>query len=209
MILKAICIVIGYFIGCIQSAFIVGKFMHVDLRKHGSGNLGSTNALRVLGKKAGLITFISDIMKSVISYVICRLIFGVEIGVIAGMYGCVGAVLGHNFPFYLKFKGGKGIAVMIGMMLCLSTLDYRVTLISFAIGIIGLFTKYVSVGSMAFSVAIPISLYILKFDTEHIIICTILAILALYRHKENIKRLIAGNENKLGAKKQQQAVEQK
>ena len=209
MILKAICIVIGYFIGCIQSAFIVGKFMHVDLRKHGSGNLGSTNALRVLGKKAGLITFISDIMKSVISYVICRFIIGDEIGISEGMYGCVGAVLGHNFPFYLKFKGGKGIAVMIGMMLCLSTLDYRVTLISFAIGIIGLFTKYVSVGSMAFSVAIPISLYILKFDTEHIIICTILAILALYRHKENIKRLIAGNENKLGAKKQQQAVEQK
>ena len=209
MILKAICIVIGYFIGCIQSAFIVGKFMHVDLRKHGSGNLGSTNALRVLGKKAGLITFISDIMKSVISYIICRLIFGGEIGVIAGMYGCVGAVLGHNFPFYLKFKGGKGIAVMIGMMLCLSTLDYRVTLISFAIGIIGLFTKYVSVGSMAFSVAIPISLYILNFDTEHIVICTILAILAVYKHKENIKRLIAGNENKLGAKKQQQAVEQK
>lgn len=83
MILKIICIVIGYFIGCIQSAFIVGKFMHVDLRQHGSGNLGSTNALRVLGKKAGLITFVSDIMKSVISYVVCRLIFGDEIGLIA------------------------------------------------------------------------------------------------------------------------------
>ena len=201
MILKIICIVIGYFIGCIQSAFIVGKFMHVDLRQHGSGNLGSTNALRVLGKKAGLITFVSYIMKSVISYVVCRLIFGDEIGLIAGIYGCVGAVLGHNFPFYLNFKGGKGIAVMIGMMLCLSTLDYRVTIISFVIGIIGLFTKYVSVGSMAFSVAIPISLYILNFEKEYIIVCGILAVLAVYKHKENIKRLINGNENKLGAKK--------
>ncbi len=201
MILKIICIVIGYFIGCIQSAFIVGKFMHVDLRQHGSGNLGSTNALRVLGKKAGLITFVSDIMKSVISYVVCRLIFGDEIGLIASIYGCVGAVLGHNFPFYLNFKGGKGIAVMIGMMLCLSTLDYRVTIISFVIGIIGLFTKYVSVGSMAFSVAIPISLYILNFEKEYIIVCGILAVLAVYKHKENIKRLINGNENKLGAKK--------
>lgn len=201
MILKAICIVIGYFIGCIQSAFIVGKFMHVDLRKHGSGNLGSTNALRVLGKKAGLITFVSDIMKSVISYCLCRLIFGGEIGLIAGIYGCVGAVLGHNFPFYLNFKGGKGIAVMIGMMLCLSTIDYRVTIISFAIGIIGLITRYVSVGSMAFSIAIPISLYILKFEKEYIIVCGILAVLAVYKHKENIKRLINGNENKLGAKK--------
>lgn len=90
---------------------------------------------------------------------------------------------------------------MIGMMLCLSTLDYRATIISFAIGIIGLFTKYVSVGSMAFSVAIPISLYILKFEKEYIIVCGILAVLAVYKHKENIKRLINGNENKLGAKK--------
>lgn len=205
--LKLICIVIGYFIGSIQSAFIVGKLMKVDLRNHGSGNLGSTNALRVLGKKAGLITFVSDIMKSVLSYVICRLIFGDTIGAIAGIYGCVGAVLGHNFPFYLNFKGGKGIAVMIGMMLCLSTLDYRVTLITFGIGILGLFTRYVSVGSMAFSIAIPISLYILKFDMEYVIICAILGVLAIYKHKANIKRLIDGNENKLGAKKQ--AVHQK
>ncbi|MBO8433751.1 MAG: glycerol-3-phosphate 1-O-acyltransferase PlsY [Tyzzerella sp.] len=205
--LKLICIVIGYFIGSIQSAFIVGKLMKVDLRNHGSGNLGSTNALRVLGKKAGLITFVSDIMKSVLSYVICRLIFGDTIGAIAGIYGCVGAVLGHNFPFYLNFKGGKGIAVMIGMMLCLSTLDYRVTLITFGIGILGLFTRYVSIGSMAFSIAIPISLYILKFDMEYVIICAILGVLAIYKHKANIKRLIDGNENKLGAKKQ--AVHQK
>ena len=205
--LKLICIVIGYFIGSIQSAFIVGKLMKVDLRNHGSGNLGSTNALRVLGKKAGLITFVSDIMKSVLSYVICRLIFGDTIGAIAGIYGCVGAVLGHNFPFYLNFKGGKGIAVMIGMMLCLSTLDYRVTLITFGIGILSLFTRYVSIGSMAFSIAIPISLYILKFDMEYVIICAILGVLAIYKHKANIKRLIDGNENKLGAKKQ--AVHQK
>lgn len=205
--LKLICIVIGYFIGSIQSAFIVGKLMKVDLRNHGSGNLGSTNALRVLGKKAGLITFVSDIMKSVLSYVICRLIFGDTIGAIAGIYGCVGAVLGHNFPFYLNFKGGKGIAVMIGMMLCLSTLDYRVTLITFGIGILGLFTRYVSIGSMAFSIAIPISLFILKFDMEYVIICAILGVLAIYKHKANIKRLIDGNENKLGAKKQ--AVHQK
>ena len=205
--LKLVCIVIGYFIGSIQSAFIVGKLMKVDLRNHGSGNLGSTNALRVLGKKAGLITFVSDIMKSVLSYVICRLIFGDTIGAIAGIYGCVGAVLGHNFPFYLNFKGGKGIAVMIGMMLCLSTLDYRVTLITFGIGILGLFTRYVSIGSMAFSIAIPISLYILKFDMEYVIICAILGVLAIYKHKANIKRLIDGNENKLGAKKQ--AVHQK
>ena len=197
MIIRIICVIIGYFIGCIQSAFIVGKFMKVDLREHGSGNLGSTNALRVLGKKAGLITFISDIMKSILSYILCRLIFGNNIGAIAGIYGCSGAVLGHNFPFYLNFKGGKGIAVMVGMILSLSMLNYKVAIISFAIGTIGLLTKYVSLGSILFSIAIPFSLYILGFENEYIIVCIVLGLLAIYKHKSNIKRLINGTESKV------------
>ena len=109
---RLICLCIGYCIGCIETAYVVGRIWQVDLRQHGSGNLGTTNALRVLGKKAGALVFIGDIMKSVIAFVICRAIFGSNL---AGVYGSVGAVLGHNYPFYLKFKGGKGIAVMIGM----------------------------------------------------------------------------------------------
>ena len=87
---------IGYCIGCIETAYVVGRIWQVDLRQHGSGNLGTTNALRVLGKKAGALVFIGDIMKSVIAFVICRAIFGSNL---AGVYGSVGAVLGHNYPF--------------------------------------------------------------------------------------------------------------
>ena len=96
---RLICLVLGYFIGCIQSAYIVGKIWHKDIRKYGSGNLGSTNALRVLGKKAAAITFTCDILKAVLAFVIAYHIFGRSI--VAGVYASAGAVLGHDFPFYL------------------------------------------------------------------------------------------------------------
>lgn len=195
---RLICVVIGYFIGCIQSAYIVGKFMNVDIREHGSGNLGSTNALRVLGKKAGGITFAGDILKSVLGFIICSLVFK-ENSQLAGFYGCVGVIIGHDFPFYLKFKGGKGIACMIGMMMCAGGIP---AIITYAIGSIGLFMKYVSVGSILFAAAIPFTLYWLDFSLEVVLVTACLSALAIYRHKANIKRLIAGNENKLGKKGQ-------
>lgn len=122
---RLICLCIGYCIGCIETAYVVGRIWQVDLRQHGSGNLGTTNALRVLGKKAGALVFIGDIMKSVIAFVICRAIFGSNL---AGVYGSVGAVLGHNYPFYLNFKGGKGIAVMIGMTAARRSVWYPLSL---------------------------------------------------------------------------------
>lgn len=198
-VFKLICICIGYLIGCIQSAYFVGKVMHVDIRKHGSGNLGSTNVLRVLGKRAGLITFICDILKAVIAYWLCRYIFKQE-GQMAGLYACFGVVLGHDFPFYLKFKGGKGIASMIGMMLCIGIMP-PAALAVFAVGIAGLFTRYVSVGSIVFSASIPLALYLFGYGAEFVAVTAVLAILAIYRHRANIKRLINGTENKLGAKK--------
>jgi glycerol-3-phosphate acyltransferase PlsY len=196
-----ICILIGYAIGCIQSAYIVGRMMHVDLRQHGSGNLGSTNALRVLGKKAGAITFLCDILKSVASFLICRAVFP-DMGMLAGILGSTGAVLGHDFPFYLHFSGGKGIAAMIGMVFCLATYQPWVAVITFIVGILALvLTKYVSVGSMVFAVAIPIMLIVFQFPNTAIVITVGLSVLALFRHKANIQRLFSGNENKLGAKK--------
>ena len=107
---RLICIAIGYCIGCIQTAFIMGKLCKTDLSKKGSGNLGTTNALRVLGFKAGAVTFIGDILKGVVSFIIARWLFP-DMGILAGIYACAGTILGHDFPFYLHFKGGKGIAV--------------------------------------------------------------------------------------------------
>ncbi len=208
---RIVCVLIGYLIGCLQSAYVVGKCMHVDIRKHGSGNLGSTNALRVLGKRAGLITFTCDICKAVAAYFLCSFLFhdtavqnnlGYTV-TLAGLYGCAGTVLGHDFPFYLSFKGGKGIASMIGMMLCLGYGFGFPSLFAFGFGVVGLLTKYVSVGSMLFSAAIPAALYIFGYPLEFTGVAFVLAVLALWRHKANIKRLIEGNENKLGAKKAQ------
>lgn len=193
-------ILIGYLIGCLQTAYFVGKVMQVDIRKRGSGNLGSTNVLRVLGKRAGAVTFFCDLLKSVAAFIVCIFLFR-DNPMVVGLYAGAGVVLGHDFPFYLGFKGGKGIAAMIGLFLCIATIDPKVTGFTFLFGIVGLLTRYVSVGSLLFSVSIPVSLYIFHYSPEVVFIGLFLAVLACIRHKENIKRLIHGNENRLGAKK--------
>ena len=194
---RVICILLGYGIGCLQSAYLVGRISNVDLRQYGSGNLGTTNALRVLGKKAGAITFVCDILKSVVGFLLCKMLFK-EIE-LAGLYGCVGVILGHDFPFYLNFKGGKGIACMIGLVLCLSMTTWYLPTFAFGIGIICIAaTRYVSLGSMSFAVMIPIVLFKVGFPLEGTLIAISLAALALYQHRANIARLLAGNENKLG-----------
>lgn len=196
---RILCLVIGYFIGCIQSAFVVGKIMRVDIRKHGSGNLGTTNALRVLGKRAGAVTFACDILKSVISFTICYKLFG---GAVAGVYASFGAVMGHDLPFYLKFKGGKGIAATVGMVGALSVVfNPWMALVTYAIGIIGvLFSGTVSLGSLLFSVSIPVTLVFMKAEKEMIFVTIIMMFLAFYRHRENIVRLKNGTENRLFGK---------
>ena len=187
---RLICIAIGYAIGCIQTAFIIGKLCKTDLSKKGSGNLGTTNALRVLGFKAGLATFICDILKGVVSFLLARWLFPDE-ALLAGLYSCAGTILGHDFPFYLRFKGGKGIAATIGMVL-----------ISFAIGIVAVaMSGYISLGSMLFSVAIPICAFLWKLPLEASILTAVMAALALWQHRANIGRLRTGNENKFTLRK--------
>lgn len=192
---RIICLILGYFIGCIQSAYLVGKLFHTDIRKHGSGNLGSTNALRVLGVKAGAMTFFGDVMKSVAAFLIASALFKSKV---FGVYACAGVILGHDFPVFLGFKGGKGIAATIGMILCLGPAAIVRT---FPFGILGLLTKYVSVGSILFSVSIPIGLKLAGFETEIVIVCLLISILNIISHRQNIKRLLSGTENKLGSKK--------
>lgn len=199
---RLICILIGYCIGCIESAHVVGKLWRVDLRQHGSGNLGTTNALRVLGKKAGAMVFIGDIMKSVIAFLICRAVFK-ENATIAGLFGSVGAVLGHNYPFYLNFKGGKGIAVMIGMTAALAFTTNPVLAIPNALIGFGLAfgTRYVSVGSLAFALCLPISCFLLGYEQEIILVTACVSLLAAWRHRGNIRKLMNGTENRFGSKK--------
>lgn len=199
---RLICLIIGYCIGCIETAHVVGKLWKVDLRKHGSGNLGTTNALRVLGKKAGAMVFIGDILKSVIAYLICCAVFK-DNGTIAGLFGSAGAILGHNYPFYLNFKGGKGIAVMIGMTAALAfTTDIRLAFPTAIIGFgLAFATRYVSVGSLAFAITLPTSCYLLGYEKEVVLITLCASALAFWRHRKNIKNLLNGTENRFGSKK--------
>ncbi|MCQ4936229.1 glycerol-3-phosphate 1-O-acyltransferase PlsY [Anaerotignum propionicum] len=194
---RLISLLIGYFIGCISMGFIVGKLTKTDLRKKGSGNLGTTNALRVLGFRAGLATFLGDILKGVVAFFLCRLIFPDD-SLLAGIYAGAGAILGHDFPFYLKFKGGKGIASTIGIVLSLTfVFSPFLGAITIAIGILGVACSgFISMGSILFSISIPISAYFLGMPTEAVAIFTALAVLATWLHRANIKRLISGTENK-------------
>lgn len=117
---RIICILIGYAIGLFQTGYIYGKTQHIDIREHGSGNAGTTNTLRTLGFKAGAITFAGDCGKAILAIFISWLIFHAQYpeGIkLLGMYAGLGAVLGHNYPFYMKFKGGKGIACTTGVIL--------------------------------------------------------------------------------------------
>lgn len=216
---RLICLAVGYVCGLLQTGYLVGKLNHVDIRKKGSGNAGSTNALRVLGWKAGLMTFAGDVLKCVAAFLITFFMYrGSDALPMLTMYAGAGVTLGHNFPFYMNFKGGKGIAVMAGMVvvnsfwhLPQSLLMIPVTLAFFLVPVA--VTKYISVGSLAAYTVFLIEMVIagqigwFEMDAarcyELYAVLFILTILAWYRHRENIKRLAAGTENQFGSKKKE------
>ena len=202
---RLICIIIGYAFGLFQTGYIYGMIRHVDIRKHGSGNAGTTNALRTLGWKAGVITFIGDCVKCVVAVLIVRLMFAEHDSVqLLSMYSGLGAVLGHNYPFYLNFKGGKGIASTAGLILAIHPVMFLTIAIVFIT--ILLITKYVSLGSLVIMVLFVIEVILFGQKggfgitgaslIEFYVITVLLAALAFYRHRENIKRLLNGTENK-------------
>ena len=197
----AICLILGYAFGCISTGYIVGKTQKVDIRKYGSGNVGTTNALRTLGKKAALITLLGDILKCAIPVVLIKFVFFQDLPEtdLFGLYTALGAVLGHTFPFYLKFKGGKGIAVLVGTIL---TFDWRVFLICVGTFFVILaITRFVSLGSLVMEVLFVIWVAVTRPGDWHMLaLSLVFAVLAFYTHRENIKRLLSGTENKIGQK---------
>lgn len=189
---RLVCLAIGYCFGLIQAAYLAGKLNHVDISTKGSGNLGTTNSVRVLGIKKGLVIFFCDALKASAAFYVCYFLFK-ENAVVAGFYGSAGAILGHDFPFYHKFKGGKGIAAMLGMMLGAFPFP---ALVVYIIAIAILMSGYVSVTSLTLSVLIPLSLYICHYPAEAVAVTSALAVLAFIQHRENIKRLINGTESR-------------
>jgi glycerol-3-phosphate acyltransferase PlsY len=209
---RIICLLIGYIFGLFQTGYIVGRINHIDIRNHGSGNAGTTNALRVLGLKAGAVTFLGDALKAILAGLLIVVLYSKseeEMVRLLVLYGGFGVVLGHNFPFYLKFKGGKGIAASAGIILAF---DWRLGLIAmFTFIVVVALTRYVSLGSLIMMAGFLVELIIFGQMgsyglakgqlMELYLIGFILTAMAFYRHKANIGRLLSGTENKLGQKK--------
>lgn len=210
---RLICVMIGYVFGLFQTGYIYGKMHNIDIRKQGSGNAGTTNALRTMGWKAGLVTFLGDCFKCVFAVVIVHLLYGkthADMIPLLAMYAGMGAVLGHNYPFYLKFKGGKGIAATAGLLV--STTNVWMVLICLVafVAIVGV-TRYVSLGSLAVVIIYLVEVVVYgqmggfgvaaNYLWEMYAIAAFLMLSAFFKHRANIQRLLSGTENKLSVGK--------
>lgn len=204
---RFICLAIGYAFGLFQTSYIYGRLHGIDIRNYGSGNAGTTNMLRTLGTKAGAVTFLGDALKCVFAVCTVRLIFGSryeEILPLLGIYAAAGVILGHNFPFYLGFRGGKGIAATAGLIL---SLDLRLTGLAFvAFAATLLLTHYVSLGSLMVYAGFIVELVIFgqtglfgmesRYLYEMYGVAACLTVLAFWMHRANIGRLLRGEERK-------------
>ncbi|MFT4638286.1 MAG: glycerol-3-phosphate acyltransferase PlsY [Verrucomicrobiales bacterium] len=199
----ALLIMGAYLVGSIPFGLLAGKLRGLDIRKHGSGNIGTTNVFRICGKELGITVFILDLLKGLVP-VLCAQRFapGTE-GVIPILSG-VGAIMGHNFPLWLKFKGGKGIATSAGVLggllpwaLLFATLAWILTFV---------FTRYVSLASIASASALPVTVAISTFRSDgqrplsYLIFAVLIGGLAIWRHRTNIQRLRAGTEPRFARK---------
>lgn len=185
--------VIAYLIGSIPSGLILGKlFWHTDLREYGSHNIGATNAWRTLGKGAGIAVFIADSLKGQAGVALGLVLAGTPL---AAVLGGLFAIIGHSFSIFLGFHGGKGVATSLGV---LTMLMGDVTFIVFVVWFtIVYMTRYVSLGSVVAGFLTPILAALYGYPMEYVLFTVIAAILVIVRHRENIKRLMNGTENKI------------
>ena len=205
---RLISILIGYVFGLFQTSYIIGKMYKTDIREHGSGNAGTTNALRTFGKKAGAMTLLGDCLKCVFAIVVVRMIFAgkaTDMMPLLCVYAAAGCILGHNFPITLGFRGGKGIAASVGFLIAF---DWRMFVIC-AVVFFALFftTHYVSLCSLTSYLTALTALIVIGetggygmdriHTTEMYFVMTALTVLAFWRHRANIVRLSKGTESKV------------
>ena len=211
----AVLFIVGcYLAGAVPFGLIVvRKLKGVDIRTIGSGNIGATNVARAAGKKVAILVFALDFAKGLVPTLLVYLVvewtdMRLGVAVIAGL----ATVLGHMFPVYLKFKGGKGVATAAGMLTALAPLALAISILVWVL-VVGI-SKYVSLGSISAAVALPISFILSNLDTafnKHVAItelCLILCALVIFAHRANIKRLLAGKENRVGHKVLAEDIEQ-
>lgn len=210
---RVICLVLGYVFGLFQTGYLYSKAHNMDIRNYGSGNSGSTNVLRVMGVKAGLIVFLGDAFKMIFACLLTRYLFRnqPDMMYVYLLYTAFGVILGHNFPFYMGFKGGKGIAASAGL---LASTDWRVMLVCLVVfAATVFFTRYVSLGSIFVMILFMIGMIFFGHRgdfgiatahlTEFYVMAVLIGGMGIWRHHTNIRRLLNGTENKIGAKKKE------
>lgn len=199
-------IVIAYFLGSLPTGYLAGRARGIDIRKEGSGNIGATNALRVLGPTLGILVLLIDLAKGVAACYVAIWIprlwggSGSELGanreLILMLVGGLGAVLGHSFTCWLGFKGGKGVATTGGVFLAVALKPALICLAIFVI-LVAL-TRYVSLASITAAICLPVMVYYFHRDIFLTALTLLVALLVVYRHRANIQRLLKGTELKIG-----------
>lgn len=193
ILMYIIIFVLCYLLGNFNAAYIYGKITKkTDIRQHGSGNAGTTNAIRVMGKKAGFIVFASDFLKGLIAVLLAG---ALSDGKYAQAIAALAVIIGHNWPMFLKFKGGKGVATLIGAYAILAPIPLLIALVIALIIIY--FTKWVSLASLCGILSILIMLLIMQGLSTNSILTLIIAAISIFQHRQNIKRIFKGQENKL------------
>lgn len=188
-------IIICYLLGSIPFGYIVGRlFKKIDIREYGSGNIGATNAFRILGPSLASLVLIGDISKGIFSIYLVRFlnIDNLSILVIAG----IAVICGHDWSVFLKFKGGKGVATTFGVIFSFNSV---ISILAVTVwGMVLIFTKYASLSSILSLTSVSIFMILFKQPYEYIIFSLVILILAIFKHKDNIKRLKLGKERKIG-----------
>lgn len=193
--------ILAYLLGSIPTAYVAGRlYKGMDIREHGSKNVGATNVFRVLGKVPGIIVLVIDILKGTLAVVLIPFIFGVNGEITAYIVFGLAVVCGHNWTFFLKFKGGKGVATSLGVLigLMISIASFRVVVASCVLIWLVTFVAfgYVSLASLFSAVTFPILMIVFSQPVELVVLGVIFCILIVFRHRPNIQRLLEGRESR-------------
>ncbi len=209
MLVTALCLIaFAYFCGALPFGYWAGRMKGIDIRKHGSGNIGATNVLRVLGKGVGIPVFLLDILKGAIPVMLAEWVmekyYGPSPATYTAILCAVAAVLGHTYTFWLGFKGGKGVATSAGVLVGLSPWALVIALAAWIITLV--VTRYVSLASIVAAIVLPIAMAVMmtvqgRWNTAMFIFGLLAGFLVVIRHRSNIQRIIRGTESRMGAKK--------
>lgn len=191
----------AYLFGSLPTGFLVARAMGVDIRAHGSGNIGATNVFRILGKPAGVFVLLTDAIKGAaavlwLPHLASRVWPETEDQILLRLVAALAAVLGHNYTCWLRFKGGKGIATSAGVLAALSPASLAITLVAFIVVVV--VTRYVSLGSVVAAAVLPLAAWFTKAPYPIFWLTVVLGALAIWKHRSNLKRLLAGTERRIG-----------